>query len=181
MSHEDDRKRFHTDYCQLIPLKMTHLHDIDMVLNCSCYRLYPFYETVCTKQLILWAPVKIAAGDHHLLALSKEMKLYFWGQHASEEIVATPRRMEVSNVESIGATRGCTISAFKTTEGKVYYWGFALGSNILEPVATKYSTMIELFASLDSPVMLGQGPLKFDLNQFSISWLCNKLAVLKYL
>ena len=98
-----------------------------------------------------------------MLALSKEKMLYFWGQHASEEVVTTPRRMEVSNVESIGATRGCSISAFKTAEDKVHYWGFALGRYISEPVATKYRTMIELFASLDSPMMLG--PIKFDLNR----------------
>ena len=98
-----------------------------------------------------------------MLALSKDMKLYFWGQHVSEQSVVTPRRMEVPNVESIGATRGCSISAFKTTEGKVYYWGHALGHYISEPVATKYSTLIELFASLDSPMMLG--PVEFHVNQ----------------
>ena len=74
-----------------------------------------------------------------------------------------PEMMETSNIASIGASRGCSISAFQTTEGKVYYWGFALGHYTAEPVATKYKTMIELFASLDSPIMLG--PLTFDMNQ----------------
>ena len=107
--------------------------------------------------------MQIAAGCHHILALSKEMKLYFWGRHASEKIVATPKKMEVPNVELVGATRGCSISVFKTTEGKVYYWGFAFGHYISEPVATKFNTLTELFASLDSPVLLE--PLKFKLNQ----------------
>ena len=97
------------------------------------------------------------------MALSNEMKLYFWGQHLTGQRVVIPEMMEMSNIASIGASRGCSISAFQTTEGKVYYWGFALGHYIAEPVATKYSTIKELFASLDSPVMLG--PVKFDRNQ----------------
>ena len=115
------------------------------------------------KACILWVVVQIEAGSHHVLALSEEMKLYFWGQHDSEERVVTPTRMEVPNVELIGATRGCSISAFKSMEGKVYYWGFAFGHYISEPAATKYRTLTELFASLDSPMMLG--PVKFDLDQ----------------
>ena len=97
------------------------------------------------------------------MALSDEGELYFCGGHDSEQIVMLPRKMLVPNVQVIGATRGCSISAFKTTNGKVYYWGFAFGVHVLEPVATKYSTIVELFASLDSPVMLGS--LKFRVNQ----------------
>ena len=107
--------------------------------------------------------LQIAVGDNHTLALSNKKELYFWGQQASEESVMTPKKMKVPNVALIGAIRGCSISAFKTTEGEVYYWGFACGHYISEPVATKYSTMVKLFASLDSPVMLG--PLKFDVKQ----------------
>ena len=149
--------------CQSIPVKITHLHNVRMVWNCSCFPFCPFSAIICTTLSILWVVVQIAAGSYHVLALSEEMRLYFWGHHAWEQRVATPTRIEVPNVKCIGATRGCSISAFKTTEVKVYYWGFAFGHYIAKPVATKYNTIIELFASLDSPMMLG--PVTFDMNQ----------------
>lgn len=89
-----------------------------------------------------------------MLALSNEKKLYFWGGHASEISIGTPLEIGVENVVDIGAVRGCSISAFKTVEGKVYFWGFAYGLVIPDPVATRFSSMEELFASLDTPVML---------------------------
>ena len=63
----------------------------------------------------------------------------------------------------IGATRGCTISALKSTDGKIYFWGFAYGQFTKKPVATQHSSFDELFNSLDPPVMLQ--PLEFKLKQ----------------
>lgn len=104
----------------------------------------------------------MAAGKHHVLALSSEDKAYFWGRHTeSEAIVATPQLIDVTNVMEIGVVRGCSVSAFKTTEGKVYFWGFAYGHLIPGPVVTEFSSLDELFASLDTPAVLR--PLQFDL------------------
>ena len=97
-----------------------------------------------------------------MLALSAEEKVYFWGRHTeSEAIVATPKMIDVPNVTEVGVVRGCSVSAFRTTEGKVYFWGFAYGHLIPEPVVTEFSSLDEVFASLDTAVMLR--PLQFDL------------------
>ena len=98
------------------------------------------------------------------MALSiNERELYFWGQHAFEGATVTPKKIEVRNIAFIGATRGCTISAFQTAKRKVYFWGFAHGHDIPDPVLTKFTTMADVFASLDIPVMLE--PLVLDLKQ----------------
>ena len=97
------------------------------------------------------------------MALSHERQLYFWGQHKSEGPTATPKKIEIPNVSFIGAIRGASISAFQTAKRKVYYWGFTCGHHIPDPVPTKFSTIAEAFASLDSPVMLE--PLIFNLKQ----------------
>ena len=66
-------------------------------------------------------------------------------------------------VAAIGATRGSSVSAFKDSDGRVYFWGYAYGHAILEPVVTSFTTMVELFASLDNPVMLL--PVELDLSR----------------
>ena len=96
-----------------------------------------------------------------MLALSSEGNIYFWGRHTeSEASVRTPKQINVPNVTEVGVVRGCSVSAFKTTAGKVYFWGFAFGHLIPEPVATDYSSVDEFFASLDTPVMFR--PVQFD-------------------
>ena len=65
-----------------------------------------------------------------------------------------PIKIEMQNVLDIAAINVCSISAFTTTEGKVYFWGFAYGLLIPDPVTTKFNSMTELFASLDTPMML---------------------------
>ena len=107
--------------------------------------------------------IQIAAGVCHVLALTNANEVYFWGRHASEDIIVTPVKIEAQNVVDIAAMNCCTISAFKTAEGKVYFWGFAYGLLIPDPVATNFASMAELFASLDNPVMIE--PAKFELNQ----------------
>ena len=72
-------------------------------------------------------------------------------------------KIEVPNVVDIGALGGCTVSAFKTTDGKIYFWGFAYGLLVPEPVATKFTSLSELFASLDVPMLLK--PLEFDVRE----------------
>ena len=67
------------------------------------------------------------------------------------------------NVTTIGATRGSGVSACKTANGKVYFWGSAYGLNISKPSPTRFRTIAEVFASLDSPIMLE--PVTFDLAQ----------------
>ena len=62
--------------------------------------------------------------------------------------------MRVQNVADIATMRGSSISALVTEEGKVFFWGFAYGHLIPEPVATEFTSMADLFASLDSPMML---------------------------
>ena len=107
--------------------------------------------------------VQVVAGKHHVLALSNK-EVYFWGQHTlNEGGVETPKKLEIPNVVDIGVVRGCSLSAFKTTENKVYFWGFAYGHLIPEPVRTEFSSLEELFASLDTPVMLM--PVQSDLKQ----------------
>ena len=98
------------------------------------------------------------------MALSVKGELYFCGRHATEEAVLTPLKIAVPyDVALIAAIRGCSISAFKTNSGRVYYWGYAFGHHVFEPVATKYEHIIRLFASLDSPMMVG--PVRCHVNQ----------------
>ena len=97
------------------------------------------------------------------MALSTEGQLYFWGQHGSEGTTVAPKKIDISNIAFIGAIRGCGISTFQTTKRKVYYWGFACGHYIREPAPTKFSTIAEVFASLDSPMMFE--PLTLDQKQ----------------
>ena len=68
--------------------------------------------------------------------------------------------MAIQDVVDIGAIHGCRVSAMMTKEGKVYFWGFAYGLQIPNPVVTEFNSMAELFASLDSPMMLK--PLELD-------------------
>ena len=75
----------------------------------------------------------------------------------------TPTKIDIPNIVFIGATRGCTISAFQTAKRKVYFWGVACGHELPHPVPTQFSTINEVFASLDFPVLLE--PLVFDLKQ----------------
>ena len=71
--------------------------------------------------------------------------------------------VEVGNVATLGATRGSSVSACKTTKGKVYYWGVAYGHFTIAPLPTRFRTIAELFKSLDTPIMME--PLTFDLKQ----------------
>ena len=77
--------------------------------------------------------------------------------------MTTAKKIEVPNVVEIGAIRGCDLSAFKTVDGKAYFWGFAYGSLMTDPVVTEFSSLNDLFASLDSPMMLN--PVMLDLKQ----------------
>ena len=89
------------------------------------------------------------------MALSNANEAYFWGKHGSGASTLTPIKIETQNIMDIGVVRGCRISAFTTAEDKVYFWGFAYGLSIPDPVATEFTSMAELFASLDTPMMLG--------------------------
>ena len=74
-----------------------------------------------------------------------------------------PKKIDVENVVDVGAIRGCSISALRTAEGAVYFWGFAYGHLIPFPAVTKFASMTELFSSLDTPMMLE--PIEFDWKQ----------------
>ena len=87
------------------------------------------------------------------MALSQQNELYFWGRYPSQPHV-NPKKIELANVKDIAAVRGCSVSVAKTTDGKIYFWGFAYGHLIPEPILTTFSSMDEVFASLDSPMML---------------------------
>ena len=63
----------------------------------------------------------------------------------------------------IAAICGCSISALKTADGKVYFWGYAYGHLFRDPEPTNFTSLPELFASIDSRVMLQ--PLKIDVKQ----------------
>ena len=104
--------------------------------------------------------MQVAAGVCHALALSNANEVYFWGQHATEHRIVAPIKIEMQNVLDIAAINVCSISAFTTNEGKVCFWGSAYGLLIPDPVATKFNSMTELFASLDTPMMLE--PVEFD-------------------
>ena len=96
-----------------------------------------------------------------MLALSNTNEAYFWGEHnVQSTAVVTPNRIDTRNIVDIGAIPGCSISSFQTGDGKVYFWGFANGHLIPDPVATKFTSMTELFLSLDTPAMLE--PLETD-------------------
>ena len=66
----------------------------------------------------------------------------------------------------IGAVRGCAVSALKTSDGKVLFWGYAYGRLNSDPVATKFTSMEELFASLDTPMMLK--PVEFEHTELTL-------------
>ena len=102
-----------------------------------------------------------------MLALSSEEKVYFWGRHTEFEVrVVNPELINVPNVAETGIARGCSVSAFKTTEGKVYFWGFAYDHHMPEPVAKGFSSLDALFASLENPVMLR--PLQCNLKLIEV-------------
>ena len=97
------------------------------------------------------------------MALTNGNELYFWGKHTSDSRnSATPKKVQVPNVIDIAATRGSCATAFRTTENKVYLWGFAYGNLMPKPVVTEFTSLTELFLSLDSPVMLKA--MEMDLN-----------------
>ena len=104
--------------------------------------------------IIFVLDLQIAAGNLHVLALTTQNEVYFLGQQATEQPTVTPTKVEICNVRDIATIRGCSVSSLETMEGKVYFWGFAYGHLIPEPVLTAFSSMDELFASLDSPIML---------------------------
>ena len=107
--------------------------------------------------------LQIAVGPFHALALSNENEAYFWGTHGTGDVFQTPTKVSVQNVVDIAAANGCYISALKTTQGKVYFWGFAYGIPIPKPVLTNFTSMEELFSSLDTPQMLK--PVESDLER----------------
>ena len=87
--------------------------------------------------------------------MSAANRVYFWGQHdTTEDAIVNPKQIGIESVVDIGAVRGCGISAFKTSDRRVFFWGYAYGHDIPDPIATNFTSMKELFASLDNPVML---------------------------
>ena len=98
--------------------------------------------------------LQIAAGNFHVLVLTAENEVYFWGRHLKEHQAEEPKKIRIFNVKDISAIRGCSVSCVETMEGKVYFWGFANGHVIPEPTLTNFSSMDEVFASLDCPMML---------------------------
>ena len=108
--------------------------------------------------------MQIAFGMNHVVALSNANEIYSWGCHGSENsTIVAPVKIAVQNVVDIAAMNGCRISALKTADGQVYFWGYAYGVHISAPAATKFTSMAELFSSLDTPVMLK--PVEFNLKQ----------------
>lgn len=106
--------------------------------------------------------IQIATGGSHVLALSYSGELYFWGRHDSEREIVTPTKIKVSEkVIEIGATQACRISCFKTSNGSVYFWGYAYDQLFPEPLFTRFTSIADFFASRDIPVMLK--PLELDL------------------
>ena len=105
--------------------------------------------------------IQIAAGDAHVLALSNANEVYFWGKQGTGTYIVTPLKVSGAQyVVDIGAMLGSSVGAFKTSEGEVYFWGFAYGHAIPGPVVTEFTSITEVFASLDSPMMLE--PLEFN-------------------
>ena len=99
--------------------------------------------------------IQIAAGDDHVLALSNTNEVYFWGHQRTGKVILTPLKVkQIQNVVDIGAMLGSSVGALQTSEGVVYFWGFAYGQAIPDPVVTEFISMTELFASLDFPIML---------------------------
>ena len=98
-----------------------------------------------------------------MLAMSVENRLYFWGEDGSANSITVPTEIEMRTVVDIGASRNCSISTAETVDGKVYFWGRAYGLLIPNPVLTKFRTMAEVFASLDTPMMLE--PMEFPENE----------------
>ena len=91
-----------------------------------------------------------------MLALTTKNVVYCWGKHCEEENrrVTLKQISEIPNVVDIAEIRGCRVSACRTAEGKVYFWGFAYGHLIPKPVLTEFGSLDEVFLSLDSPMIL---------------------------
>ena len=89
-----------------------------------------------------------------VLALSVKNELYFWASTSCGYIATDPIKITTEKVLDVAATRDCTISAFTTIGCHVFFWGFAYGLHIPDPILTKFATMVELFASLDAPMLL---------------------------
>ena len=93
--------------------------------------------------------------------MSTANRVYFWGRHdTSEDAIVNPKDIGIESVVDIGAVRGCSVSAFQTSGGDVFFWGFAYGSTFKDPSLTQFTSMEELFACLDIPVMLQPFQLK---------------------
>ena len=99
-----------------------------------------------------------------MLALSSLNEVYFWGKHhPAERLINPPLRIANENVADIAAIRGCSVSSFITKEGKVHFWGRAYGNWINQPVLTRFTSMADLFASLERPMMLE--PLEINVKE----------------
>ena len=104
---------------------------------------------------------QVAAGMLHGLALSHLGKLYFWGDDGRCSSVTVPEEVRFkAKVEDIAALSSCSLSVCKTEDDTVHFWGYHYGTHILRQKKTKFSTMDQVFAALDVPLMLN--PLKFD-------------------
>ena len=103
-----------------------------------------------------------------MLALSFTGKVYFWGSDGRITKVVAPEEVKMkAKVEDVGALWNCGLSVCKTDGGAVYFWGFHFGKHVMEPRRTEFSTMDDVFASLDIPLMLN--PVKFDLMERNLS------------
>ena len=95
------------------------------------------------------------------MALSRANEVYFWGSHhSSEGPVEVPIKLAIADVTDIGTLRGSSISGLLTSEGKVYFWGFAFGHLFPAPVVTGFNSIAQLFASFYDPPMMFEQMIK---------------------
>lgn len=96
---------------------------------------------------------QIAAGNSHVLALSHDNDLIFWGAQGDQAVIVPAEiSSDLGKVVDMATTRGCRFSVLKTIS-TVYFWGEWYQMNISIPRATSFSTMEEVFAAADPPVL----------------------------
>ena len=104
--------------------------------------------------------IQVAAGSFHVLALSHGGSLYFWGNDGRRVSARVPEGVKITDVDDIAALRGYGLNVCKSRDGNVYFWGCRYGKHFSNPRETRFTTMDEVFASLDVPLLLK--PLQFD-------------------
>ena len=82
--------------------------------------------------------------------------MYFWGfQAGHSSATPIPIAGHLGNVVDVAATRDCEFSVIQTNNTTIYFWGKWHKKNVDDPQVACLSTIDEVFAAADPPVLYG--------------------------